>query len=93
MAARLNWMPASLYSSSVSVIAAYYLHMKHDAVSLPNNLLFDVLYKLFLQNDLIQLFDEMSKLDIFLRLLECKDNKIQLHHCFQGERISELMRG
>jgi len=84
MAARLNWMPASLYNSSVSIIAARFHQMKRDIVSLPNNLLFDIFYKLFLQNDLVQLFGDMAKLDIFLRLLECKDNKIRLHHCFQG---------
>jgi len=84
MAARLNWMPDSLYNSSVSAIAASYDRFRFDIRALPNNLLSDVLYKLFSQNDLVMLYEEMIKLDIFLRLLDCKDNKIQLHHCFQG---------
>ena len=85
MAARLNWMPDSLYNSSVSVIATHFHRTKRDIDILPSSLLSDVLYKLFCQNDLVQLFEEMTKLDNFLRLLDCKNNKVQLHHCFQGK--------
>lgn len=80
----MQWMPDSLYNNSVSVIASSFDQLRNDIQALPNNLLSDILYKLFRQNRLVQLAEEMTNLDVFLRLLQSKDKRIDLHHCFQG---------
>jgi len=84
MAARLNWMPDCLYNSSIVAVVSNLNVLREDVLLLPNDLLFDVLYKLFQQNDLTSLEIKLTNLETFLRLLQCKDKRILLHHCFQG---------
>ena len=85
MAARLHWMPDSLQNSAISAIASSYKRHKNDIRVLPNNLLAEVLFKLYKQNMLSQLAIELADLDVILRLLLCKGNRVSLHQMFQGE--------
>ena len=87
MAAGLHWMPDSLQNSAISAIVSSYKRYRNDIRALPNNLLAEVLFKLYKRNMLSQLAWELADLDVLIRLLLCKGNRVSLHQMFQGKCV------
>ncbi|KAL5016659.1 hypothetical protein ScPMuIL_006248 [Solemya velum] len=95
-ACALEWVPDSLYNTAVSAIVASYSRHRRELKSLPENVQFDIYYKLYNKGRLCQLGMEFSDLDTFAKVLKVIDKRHLLHHCFQalmdhGVRISEVL--
>uniref|UniRef100_T1JC70 Uncharacterized protein n=1 Tax=Strigamia maritima TaxID=126957 RepID=T1JC70_STRMM len=84
MASALQWIPQSLYSSSLSSLVRIYTLCQKEIRGLPENIQFDVYYKLYEEGRLCQLGIELSDLIVFDRVLKVNDKRHLLHHCFQA---------
>ncbi|XP_046583008.1 amyloid protein-binding protein 2-like isoform X2 [Haliotis rubra] len=83
-ACALHWVPDSLYNTAVSAIVASYPRGRRDLKVLPENVQFDIYYKLYSKGRLCQLGMEFSDLDTFAKVLKVNDKRHLLHHCFQA---------
>ncbi|XP_060560053.1 amyloid protein-binding protein 2-like [Ruditapes philippinarum] len=95
-ACALEWVPDSLYNMAVSAIVTTYSKYRRELKSLPENVQFDIYYKLYNKGRLCQLGMEFSELDTFAKVLKVNDKRHLLHHCFQalmdhGVRVSEIL--
>ncbi|XP_035242367.1 amyloid protein-binding protein 2 [Anguilla anguilla] len=81
-AAELQWIPETLYNTAVSSVVDNYSQSRIR--SLPENIQFDVYYKLCQQGRLCQLGEEFCELDVFVKVLRASDKRHLLHHCFQA---------
>uniref|UniRef100_A0A8C6SY91 Amyloid beta precursor protein (cytoplasmic tail) binding protein 2 n=1 Tax=Neogobius melanostomus TaxID=47308 RepID=A0A8C6SY91_9GOBI len=83
-AAELEWIPESLYNTAISAVVDNYSRSRRDIRSLPENIQFDVYYKLYQQGRLCQLGGEFCELEVFAKVLRASDKRHLLHHCFQA---------
>ncbi|XP_041347960.1 amyloid protein-binding protein 2-like [Gigantopelta aegis] len=83
-ACTLQWVPDSLYNTAVSAIVASYPRGRRDLKVLPENVQFDIYYRLYSKGRLCQLGMEFSDLDTFAKVLKVNDKRHLLHHCFQA---------
>ncbi|XP_072043780.1 amyloid protein-binding protein 2-like [Amphiura filiformis] len=84
VAIELEWVPETLYNSAISAVVATYTRHKRELKQLPENIQFDIYYKLYKQGRLCQLGMEFCELDIFAKVLKANDKRHFLHHCFQA---------
>ncbi|XP_074643126.1 amyloid protein-binding protein 2-like [Tubulanus polymorphus] len=84
MASALEWVPDSLYNTAISTVVAHYAKFRKELRTLPENVQFDIFYKLYNKGRLCQLGMEFSELDTFARVLKVNDKRDLLHHCFQA---------
>ncbi|XP_013379692.1 amyloid protein-binding protein 2 [Lingula anatina] len=95
-ASALEWVPDSLFNTAISIVVKHYSKFRRELKTLPENVQFDVYYKLYSKGRLCQLGLEFSELDIFAGVLKVNDKRHLLHHCFQalmdhGVRTSETL--
>ncbi|XP_060071001.1 amyloid protein-binding protein 2-like [Ylistrum balloti] len=95
-ACALEWVPDSLYNTAVSAIVASYYRYKRDVKALPENVQFDIYYKLYNKGQLCQLGMDFSDLDTFSKVLKIIDKRHLLHHSFQAlmdhcVRLSDIL--
>ncbi|KAK2160153.1 hypothetical protein LSH36_139g05089 [Paralvinella palmiformis] len=83
-ACALEWAPGSLYNTAISTIVTHYAKYWRHVKGLPENVQFDVYYKLYNKGRLCDLSTEFSDLDTFAKVLRVKDKRHLLHHCFQA---------
>ncbi|XP_070572060.1 amyloid protein-binding protein 2-like [Ptychodera flava] len=83
-ASLLEWMPESLYDSAIRALVSEYSRFRKELRFLPDNIQFDIYYKLYTQGRLCQLGIEFCELDIFSKILRANDKRHKLHHCFQA---------
>uniref|UniRef100_A0A3B5LIK1 Uncharacterized protein n=1 Tax=Xiphophorus couchianus TaxID=32473 RepID=A0A3B5LIK1_9TELE len=83
-AAELEWIPETLYNTAISAVVDNYSRSRRDIRSLPENIQFDVYYKLYQQGRLCQLGGEFCELEVFAKVLRASDKRHLLHHCFQA---------
>uniref|UniRef100_A0A8C6VSP3 Amyloid beta protein binding protein 2 n=1 Tax=Naja naja TaxID=35670 RepID=A0A8C6VSP3_NAJNA len=84
-AVELEWVPETLYNTAISaVVDSYGRARRRDIRSLPENIQFDVYYKLYQQGRLCQLGSEFCELEVFAKVLRALDKRHLLHHCFQA---------
>ncbi|KAL3274086.1 hypothetical protein HHI36_015503 [Cryptolaemus montrouzieri] len=80
--------PLSLYQICLNVTVEDSIKgcrlCEKDLKFLPNNILFDFYYKLFLENHLCLLGRELGDLEIFNRLLSVKSKRTKFLKCFQS---------
>ncbi|KAG5877040.1 hypothetical protein JTB14_006520 [Gonioctena quinquepunctata] len=80
--------PKSLYDISIDVAVADCVSAckfcKKEFRYLPNNVLFDFYYKMFLDKRLCLLAVELSELDVFNRVLSVKHQRTKFLKCFQS---------
>ncbi|CAM9211652.1 unnamed protein product, partial [Lampetra fluviatilis] len=94
--ADLHWVPETLYNTAISAVVDCYASARRDARTLPDNVQFDIYYKLYQQGRLCQLGGEFCELDVFTKVLRASDKRHLLHHCFQalmdhGVRVSSVL--
>ena len=82
-ALELEWIPDTLYNTAISAVVDNYSRSLPDIRSLPENIQFDVYYKLYLQGRLCELGREFCELEVFTKVLRVVDKRHLLHHCFQ----------
>ncbi|XP_033748176.1 amyloid protein-binding protein 2-like [Pecten maximus] len=95
-ACALEWVPDSLYNTAVSAIVASYYRYKREVKALPENVQFDIYYKLYNKGQLCQLGMDFSDLDTFSKVLKIIDKRHLLHHSFQAlmdhcVRLSDIL--
>uniref|UniRef100_A0A3B4ZSI5 Amyloid beta precursor protein binding protein 2 n=1 Tax=Stegastes partitus TaxID=144197 RepID=A0A3B4ZSI5_9TELE len=83
-AVELEWIPETLYNTAISAVVDNYSRSRRDIRSLPENIQFDVYYKLYQQGRLCQLGGEFCELEVFAKVLRASDKRHLLHHCFQA---------
>ncbi|XP_062578908.1 amyloid protein-binding protein 2-like [Saccostrea cucullata] len=83
-ACALEWVPDSLYNTAVSATVSSYNKHRREVKSLPEDVQFDIYYKLYNKGRICQLALEFSELDTFARVLKVNDKRHLLHHCFQA---------
>ncbi|ROK28200.1 Amyloid protein-binding protein 2 [Anabarilius grahami] len=83
-AVELEWIPETLYNTAISAVVDNYGRSRRDIRSLPENIQFDVYYKLYQQGRLCQLGGEFCELEVFAKVLRASDKRHLLHHCFQA---------
>ncbi|KAI1893381.1 hypothetical protein AGOR_G00123150 [Albula goreensis] len=83
-AVELEWIPETLYNTAISVVVDNYSQSRRDIRSLPENIQFDVYYKLYQQGRLCQLGGEFCELEVFGKVLRASDKRHLLHHGFQA---------
>uniref|UniRef100_H2T0V3 Amyloid beta precursor protein (cytoplasmic tail) binding protein 2 n=1 Tax=Takifugu rubripes TaxID=31033 RepID=H2T0V3_TAKRU len=83
-AMELEWIPETLYNTAISAVVDNYSRSRRDIRSLPENIQFDVYYKLYQQGRLCQLGGEFCELEVFAKVLRASDKRHLLHHCFQA---------
>uniref|UniRef100_A0A3Q2DMT7 Amyloid beta precursor protein (cytoplasmic tail) binding protein 2 n=1 Tax=Cyprinodon variegatus TaxID=28743 RepID=A0A3Q2DMT7_CYPVA len=71
-AAELEWIPESLYNTAISAVVDNYSRSRRDIRSLPENIQFDVYYKLYQQGRLCQLGGEFCELEVFAKVLRIR---------------------
>ncbi|XP_014664027.1 PREDICTED: amyloid protein-binding protein 2-like isoform X3 [Priapulus caudatus] len=96
MASALNWIPDSLYNTTINVVVTHYTRTRRELKTFPENVQFDVYYKLYKQGPLCLLGMEFCELDVFSKVLKVSDKRHLLHHCFQalmdqGIRIADIL--
>ncbi|KAL4224456.1 Amyloid protein-binding protein 2 [Mactra antiquata] len=69
---------------AVSGIVTNYSRYRRELKALPENVQFDIYYKLYNKGRLCQLGMEFSELDTFAKVLKVNDKRRLLHHCFQA---------
>ncbi|KAK2193494.1 hypothetical protein NP493_12g07051 [Ridgeia piscesae] len=92
----LEWVPDSLYNTAVSAIVALYSKYRKELKSLPENVQFDVYYKLYNKGRLCELALEFTELELFARVLKVSNKRHLLHNCFQavldhGQRVTKIL--
>uniref|UniRef100_A0A3P8Z056 Uncharacterized protein n=1 Tax=Esox lucius TaxID=8010 RepID=A0A3P8Z056_ESOLU len=95
-AVELEWIPETLYNTAISAVVDNYSRSRGDIRSLPENIQFDVYYKLYQQGRLCQLGGEFCELEVFAKVLRASDKRHLLHHCFQalmdhGVKVSSVL--
>ncbi|KAK3084359.1 hypothetical protein FSP39_012164 [Pinctada imbricata] len=95
-ACALEWVPDSLYNTAVTATVSSYSRHRREIKSLPENVQFDIYYKLYNKGRLCQLGMEFSELDTFAKVLKVNDKRHLLHHCFQalmdhGVSVSDIL--
>ncbi|KAK7459432.1 hypothetical protein BaRGS_00039000 [Batillaria attramentaria] len=95
-ACKLKWVPETLYNTAVSVAAVAYKKHRKEFKTLPEDVQFDIYYKMYDKCMLKPLALEFSDLDVFVRVLRVNDKRTLLHHCFQALmdkdiRMSEIL--
>ncbi|KAG7279749.1 hypothetical protein CRUP_021365 [Coryphaenoides rupestris] len=95
-AVELEWIPETLYNTAISAVVDNYGRSRRDIRSLPENIQFDVYYKLYQQGRLCQLGGEFCELEVFAKVLRASDKRHLLHHCFQalmdhGVRVASVL--
>ncbi|KAJ7990111.1 hypothetical protein DPEC_G00296930 [Dallia pectoralis] len=95
-AVELEWIPESLYNTSICAVVDQYSRWRTDIRTLPENILFDVYYKLYQQGRLCQLGGEFCELEVVAKVLRASDKRHLLHHCFQalmdhGVKVSTVL--
>ncbi|XP_026289406.1 amyloid protein-binding protein 2 isoform X1 [Frankliniella occidentalis] len=85
MAVRPNLMDVNtLYDLSSTVVINYFNLYEKDLISLPDNILFDLYYKLYKDNRICLLGWELVDLNVFARMLKVTHKRLQLLQCFQS---------
>ncbi|XP_022093232.1 amyloid protein-binding protein 2-like [Acanthaster planci] len=84
VASELEWVPETLYNSAITAVVSTYSRHRLELRSLPENIQFDVYYKLYKQGRLCQLGMEFCELDVFAKVLRANDKRHLLHHCLQA---------
>eukprot|EP00057_Strongylocentrotus_purpuratus_P024888 XP_011679362.1 PREDICTED: amyloid protein-binding protein 2 [Strongylocentrotus purpuratus] len=84
VASELQWVPETLYNAAISAVVSTYSRHRKELRPLPENIQFDIYYKLYKQGRLCQLGMEFCELDIFAKVLRVNDKRHLLHHCFQA---------
>ncbi|XP_038074317.1 amyloid protein-binding protein 2-like [Patiria miniata] len=84
VASELEWIPETLYNSAITAVVSTYSRHRPELRSLPENIQFDVYYKLYKQGRLCQLGMEFCELDVFAKVLRANDKRHLLHHCLQA---------
>ncbi|XP_023235379.1 amyloid protein-binding protein 2-like [Centruroides sculpturatus] len=84
MASALHWIPDSLYNTAITTVVSCFNVFQKELRTFPENVLFDIYYKLYKQGRLCQLGFEFCNLEVFSRVLKVKDKRHLLHHCFQA---------
>nr|XP_054749319.1 amyloid protein-binding protein 2-like [Lytechinus pictus] len=84
VASELQWVPETLYNAAISAVVSTYSRHRKELRPLPENIQFDIYYKLYKQGRLCQLGMEFCELDIFAKVLRVNDKRHFLHHCFQA---------
>uniref|UniRef100_A0A8C0X6A6 Amyloid protein-binding protein 2 n=1 Tax=Castor canadensis TaxID=51338 RepID=A0A8C0X6A6_CASCN len=72
-AVELEWIPETLYNTAISAVVDNYIRSRRDIRSLPENIQFDVYYKLYQQGRLCQLGSEFCELEVFAKVLRALD--------------------
>ncbi|XP_038845838.1 amyloid protein-binding protein 2-like isoform X2 [Salvelinus namaycush] len=83
-ALELEWIPETLYNTAISAVVDNYSRSRRDIRCIPENIQFDVYYKLYQQGRLCQLGGEFCELEVFAKVLRASDKRHLLHHCFQA---------
>ncbi|KAK3907270.1 Amyloid protein-binding protein 2 [Frankliniella fusca] len=85
MADRPNLMDVNtLYDLSSTVVINYFGLYEKDLISLPDNILFDLYYKLYKNDRICVLGWELVDLNVFGRMLKVTHKRMQLLQCFQA---------
>nr|KAF6308717.1 amyloid beta precursor protein binding protein 2 [Pipistrellus kuhlii] len=74
-AVELEWIPETLYNTAISAVVDNYIRSRRDIRSLPENIQFDVYYKLYQQGRLCQLGSEFCELEVFAKVLRALDKR------------------
>uniref|UniRef100_A0A8B9R6I4 Uncharacterized protein n=1 Tax=Astyanax mexicanus TaxID=7994 RepID=A0A8B9R6I4_ASTMX len=74
-AVELEWIPETLYNTAISAVVDNYSRSRRDIRSLPENIQFDVYYKLYQQGRLCQLGGEFCELEVFAKVLRASDKR------------------
>ncbi|KAI2584370.1 APPBP2 isoform 5 [Pan troglodytes] len=75
-AVELEWIPETLYNTAISAVVDNYIRSRRDIRSLPENIQFDVYYKLYQQGRLCQLGSEFCELEVFAKVLRALDKRL-----------------
>ncbi|XP_075445734.1 amyloid protein-binding protein 2 isoform X2 [Ascaphus truei] len=75
-AVELEWIPETLYNTAISAVVDNYSRSRRDIRSLPENIQFDVYYKLYQQGRLCQLGSEFCELEVFAKVLRALDKRL-----------------
>ncbi|XP_059146276.1 amyloid protein-binding protein 2-like [Physella acuta] len=83
-ATELEWAPESLYNTAISAVVMGFSKYRRELRNLTDDVIFDVYYKLYDKNGLMDLGNEFKELDIFSRVLKVMNKRVLLHRCFQA---------
>ncbi|XP_005094954.1 amyloid protein-binding protein 2 [Aplysia californica] len=83
-ASELEWAPESLYNTAISAVVSRFSEYRHELKNLTDDVIFDVYYKLYDKNGLVDLGNEFRDLDVFSRVLKVNNKRVLLHRCFQA---------
>ncbi|XP_046396092.1 amyloid protein-binding protein 2 isoform X2 [Ischnura elegans] len=84
MASVSSKVPNSLYKAAVSAVVENYICVRKELRTLPENVQFDIYYKLYEEDRLCQLGVEFSDLDVFAQMLKVRSKRLLLLHSFQS---------
>ncbi|XP_071442757.1 amyloid protein-binding protein 2 isoform X2 [Hetaerina americana] len=84
MASLFSRVPKSLYKAAVSAVVENYMCVRKELRTLPENIQFDIYYKLYQEDRLCQLGVEFSDLDVFAQMLKVSSKRLLLLHSFQS---------
>ncbi|GFR91773.1 amyloid protein-binding protein 2 [Elysia marginata] len=89
-ATELEWAPESLYNTAISAVVLRFADNRTELRSLTDDVLFDVYYKLYDKNGLVELGNEFKSLDVFMRVLRVMNKRVLLHRSFQAIMDTEV---
>ncbi|KAK3763675.1 hypothetical protein RRG08_051196 [Elysia crispata] len=89
-ATELEWAPESLYNTAISAVVMRFTDNRTELRSLTDDVLFDVYYKLYDKNGLVELGNEFTDLDVFMRVLRVMNKRVLLHRSFQAIMDTEV---
>uniref|UniRef100_A0AAZ3PJ96 Uncharacterized protein n=1 Tax=Oncorhynchus tshawytscha TaxID=74940 RepID=A0AAZ3PJ96_ONCTS len=76
-ALELEWIPETLYNTAISAVVDNYSRSRRDIRCIPENIQFDVYYKLYQQGRLCQLGGEFCELEVFAKVLRASDKRVR----------------
>ncbi|KAG8231737.1 hypothetical protein J437_LFUL012015 [Ladona fulva] len=76
-------VPKSLYKAAISAVVDNYMDVRKELRTLPENVQFDIYYKLYEEDRLCQLGLAFSDLDVFAHMLKVRSKRLLLLHSFQ----------
>ncbi|KAK0057214.1 amyloid protein-binding protein 2 [Biomphalaria pfeifferi] len=89
-ATELEWAPESLYNTAISAVVMRFNQYRRELRNLTDDVIFDVYYKLYDKNGLVDLGNEFMDLDVFSRVLRVMNKRVLLHRCFQAIMDNEV---
>ncbi|KAJ8044165.1 Amyloid protein-binding protein 2 [Holothuria leucospilota] len=87
VASELHWVPETLYNATVSCVVVNFKKFRKELPHLPQNVQFDIYYKLYKQGSLCQLsmeFSDLTQFEVVLKVSNVRNKRNLLHHCFQA---------